>query len=433
MLKYGFAHADITPSLDDKPHGSYRPQVMTGVHDPLRAAACVVDDGHRPLALVGIDAGVIMRDTFVRAAELIAQRTPLNASNLIVSASHTHRGGSSLSTFAAVADPDYAILVADRIADAVTQAWNNRAAGQCASASAEVTGIHFNRRFHMRDGRQVTHPGKLHPDIVAPAGPVDPKVSALVFRNAAGAITGVVVNFGCHCTVTEEDPVYSADYVHYLREHLKRSLGPIEVVFLLGACGDVTQIDNLAPEWEKGHAHADKMGAVLARAISQILPTLTWSPTAACGVANQKLRLPIRPHDASPPPTLGLGSGDFWETTFANERELMAQRRAATPTVDCHITAVRVGDLAIVANGAELFAQPALDIQRASPFAQTWTVTLANEYLGYVPTATAHFAGGYEPRIARSSFLAIETAQQLTEASIRALHSSARAAAQRAK
>jgi hypothetical protein len=108
MLKSGFAHADITPQLDDKPRGSYRPQVMIGVHDPLRAAACVIDDGKTPIALVGIDAGVIMRDTFLDAARQIAAQTQIPQSNIIISASQTHRCGSSLSTFAAVADTDYA-------------------------------------------------------------------------------------------------------------------------------------------------------------------------------------------------------------------------------------------------------------------------------------------------------------------------------------
>ena len=57
--------------------------------------------------------------------------------------------------------------------------------------------------------------------------------------------------------------------------------------------------------------------------------------------------------------------------------------------IDCEVQGLRVGDVAIVANGAELFCQSALDIAEASPFEQTWVVTLANHYVGYVPTASA--------------------------------------------
>src|SRR5438046_2919664 len=107
---------------------------------------------------------------------------------------------------------------------------------QFAADFGRVTGIHFNRRFLMRDGREVTHTGKMNPDIVRPAGPVDEKVAVLAFRDAAsGRITGIVVHFGCHCTVTEDGTEYSADYVHYLREHLKRSFPGAAVVLLLGA------------------------------------------------------------------------------------------------------------------------------------------------------------------------------------------------------
>jgi hypothetical protein len=77
--------------------------------------------------------------------------------------------------------------------------------------------------------------------------------------------------------------------------------------------------------------------------------------------------------------------------------------------------------MAIVTSGAELFAQIALDIQAASAFPTTWVVTLVNEYLGYVPTAIALYAGGYEVRTARSSFLEPAAGQKIIEASLVAL------------
>ena len=355
---------------------------------------------------------------------MTAAQTGIPAGHVIISASHTHQGGPTISTFLAEADPDYAIQVAAAIAKAVGEAWQQRReASNVAADFGRVAGIHFNRRFLMRDGREVTHPGKMNPQIVRSAGPVDDKVGVLAFRDGAANPLGLVVNFGCHCTVTEDGEQYSADYVHYLREHLRRMLpGNPPIVFLLGACGDVTQIDNRNPKSEKGHPHADFMGVTLASEISRVVDRLIWQPPSASGFANQMTSIPIREHDLCDPPRIGLGSGDFWEPIFAREAQHVAQMRAATPRIDCHITALRIGDLAIVANGAELFAQPALDIQAASPIAKTWVVTLANEYIGYVPTAAAHFAGGYEVRTARSSFLAPDAAQKIVQASLLALN-----------
>jgi hypothetical protein len=281
----------------------------------------------------------------------------------------------------------------------------------------------------MRDGTEVTHPEKMNPEIVRPAGPIDEKVGVLAFRDAAsGGIAGVVVNFGCHCTVTEEGTEYSADYVHYLREHVTRLVpGGPPIVFLLGACGDVTQIDNRSERVEKGHAWADHMGSVLAQEVARVVTHMDFAAPppgspGACPFAEETQPIGIRECDAATPPTRGLGSGEMWEQLYARECEHVAAMRAKSPTIDVRIRAARIGELAIVANGAELFCQPALDIQSASPSAKTWVVTLANEYLGYVPTASAHVAGGYEPRMARSSFLAIDGAQKIVAASLRALH-----------
>jgi hypothetical protein len=48
-------------------------------------------------------------------------------------------------------------------------------------------------------------------------------------------------------------------------------------------------------------------------------------------------------------------------------------------------------------------------------------VSLANEWVGYVPTAQAFVGGGYEPRTARSSKLAPDAGQRLLETALKAL------------
>jgi hypothetical protein len=421
VLRVGFGQSDITPGLGGGPIGSYRRRAITGVHDPLLAVAAVLDDGRTPIALVGIDSGCVMRDTARPAREMIAQRTSIPAANVIISASHTHQGGPVLAVFHAQADPAYADRVAHGIADAVTGAWETRSAAQFAHATGQVKGIHFNRRFLMRDGREVTHPGKMHPEIVRPAGPVDPTVRILSFRDG-NRITGAVVRFSCHCTVTEDGTEYSADYVHYIRQHLRMALGDIPVLFLLGACGDVTQVDNQSNDVEKGHAWADRMGETIAREACRALESTQWKESADVAIAHERAAIAIREADLCPPPTLGLGSGDFWANLFEREREHVRQMRANSASIDAEIIAVRIGDdLALASNGGELFAQPAQNIAAASPLADTWVVTLANEYLGYIPTASALYAGGYEVRTARSSYLAADGAQKIVESSLRAL------------
>jgi hypothetical protein len=75
-----------------------------------------------------------------------------------------------------------------------------------------------------------------------------------------------------------------------------------------------------------------------------------------------------------------------------------------------------------VTNGAEYFCEYGLRIKKATRHPYTWVASLANEWLGYVPTAQAFVAGGYEPRTARSSKLAIDAGQRILETSLKALH-----------
>src|SRR5207237_2936391 len=103
------------------------------------------------------------------------------------------------------------------------------------------------------------------------------------------------------------------------------------------------------------------------------------------------------------------------------ERELGAEERRKTPTLPCEVQALRVGPLGIAANGAEYFCEYGVRIKKASPLVPTWVVSLANEWIGYVPTAQAFVAGGYEPRTARSSKLAPESGQRLVETALKAL------------
>ena len=72
-------------------------------------------------------------------------------------------------------------------------------------------------------------------------------------------------------------------------------------------------------------------------------------------------------------------------------------------------------------NGSGYFCDYGLRIKRCSPLRPTWVVSLANEYIGYVPTAQAFVGGGYEPRTTYWSRFAVDTGQLLLEAGLKAL------------
>jgi len=433
MLQVGFGVGDITPDVGMQMPGGFFKRAGKGVRDKLLAAACVFHDGETPVALVGIDALFITRPTVEQARRQIAQSTKVPGDHVLIGANHTHTGGPVASCLGCDEDPKYMEKLVNGIVSAVTSAWNTLHAAEIGVGTGHEPNIAYNRRFLMRDGREITHPGKPdtphHNEIVAPAGPIDPDVGVLAARppGMKGKVSGVVVNFACHSTVVGGDQ-FHPDYVAYLRKHLKAHYGEnTPVVFLLGPCGDITQVDNQSTAPEFGPEHADMMGMKLAGEAIRVITRLAWLNEAPTAAAVESIPIAIRPDpDAErEQPPFGLGSDASKEQrineVFANERKLVAEERKKMPKLPCEVQALRIGPLGIAANGAEYFCEYGLRIKKASRHKTTWVVSLANEWIGYVPTAQAFVGGGYEPRTARSSKLANDAGQRLVEGALKLL------------
>ncbi len=75
---------------------------------------------------------------------------------------------------------------------------------------------------------------------------------------------------------------------------------------------------------------------------------------------------------------------------------------------------LRIGDLSIAAIPCEVFVDIGFDLKKRTPFRQHFTISLANGYNGYLPTAEHHQYGGYETWRARSSYLEVEAAAKIT-------------------
>ncbi len=426
MIHVGFAETDITPKLGSQCPGSMQQRRLNEIHDPLKAVAMVVDSDQVVIALIGIDSLFIGEEATARARAAITLATKIPGSHILIGASHTHGGGPVATCFGSEADPEYVDLVVKRVGEAVISAYQSLHAAELADGIGHEPSISFNRRFLMRDGRQVTHPGKDNPDIVRPSGPIDPDVGVLAARVPGGELLGLFVNFACHATVMGGNG-FSADYIFHLRETLRRHFrNPrLPVGFLLGAAGDVTQVDNQRKGREFGEEWSSMFGLALGAEVIQTVGRLTWNEDTDVQAAQLHVPIPIRLPSEMPSekPNRGLGSGTEVDKIYAHEREMLDQERAQRPVIPCEVQAIRIGDLGIVTNGAEFFCQLGLDIKEASTHDRTWVVSLANQWIGYVATPSAYYAGGYEPRTARSAKMAPWAGQALVEASLAVLKS----------
>ena len=425
MLYVGFREADITPKPGSQSPGGMTARKLEKVHDPLKVVAMVLKNDDLALAIVGVDAVAVTEEITRRARDKIADVwTKIPAANIMIGASHTHSGGPIVDAFESEADPEYVDLVVERIVEAVSSAWNSLHAAEIGVGKGREENISFNRRFLMKDGSQITHPGKNNPEIVAPAGPIDPDVGVLAARSAEGHLLGVFVNFSCHATVMSE-AAFSADYIGSLRETLRDhyKIKDLPVGFLLGAAGDVTQVDNRRIGREFGPEWSNMFGLALGAEVIQAVARMEWKKHALLNVMTKTVTIPIRaPRDPKvETPMFGLGSGDAAEKAYARERELLEKERAKTPNVICEVQSLRIGDLGIVSNGAEFFCELGLEIKQACTYPNLWVATLANQHIGYVATGTAYYAGGYEVRTARSAKLIPEAGRMLVKTSLEGL------------
>ncbi|NBS05770.1 MAG: hypothetical protein EBS64_11420, partial [Verrucomicrobia bacterium] len=107
--------------------------------------------------------------------------------------------------------------------------------------------VAFNRRLRMKNGLTFSHPGKNNPDVVEFANPTDDEVGVIGVWRSDGTLAGCIVNFSCHAT-TNSDGI-GANWIHYTEKVIQGYYGAdAKVVFLQGACGDVTQVNNLDPK-----------------------------------------------------------------------------------------------------------------------------------------------------------------------------------------
>ncbi len=136
----------------------------------------------------------------------------------------------------------------------------------------------FNRRIRMKDGSVKTHAGKGNPDSVGYAGPVDDQLGVMgVWKHGTDELLGFTLNFSCHACINLEGA--TADFpgvaINTVRAVYGSSAG---AVYLQGASGDVTQIDNMSLKKDKGKPIAVKLGRAIGAEAVKILATADRGP-----------------------------------------------------------------------------------------------------------------------------------------------------------
>ena len=439
----GFAESDITPEVGMERPGNYGKVFHRRFFDPCKVRAAVFADGDERVAIVGLDALVIPRATVVAARGRIRERCGIEPGAVMIAASHSHSSGPTGMVLpgqydhadqfvrklayehSSCADVGYLALVEDRIVSAVCEADAGRVPAVCGFGSGEEREAGLNRRVRMKNGLTYTHPRPGNPDIVEPAGPIDPEVGVVGAWDRHGRLQGCIVNFACHATAGPSG--ISANWIYWMERVVRGAFGSdVVVVFTAGANGDVTQVDNLSPYRHPSGAEAQRFvgGRVGAEAVKALLG-MHAGGFAPLGRASEVLRIPRRrPSRERLEKAMAIArqepDGASAEWVFAKETVLLDALLRREPVVDVEVQAIQVGPAVFVSNPAEYFVEYGLRIKGESAFPFTFPVELANGSVGYVPTEEAFgpHGGGYETRLTSYSNLEITAGTKIADASI---------------
>ncbi len=414
-LMAGVAAVDVTPPVGYRMAGNFAERRSTGTADPLFAKALYVAQGDAKFLLIVCDVCGLNPALTGPARDRIAKETGIPRAAISVTATHTHGGPAhadpvfvpllaARSMAVGVVDlhvlGDYPTKFVDSVVAAGVAAVKGARPATIEAGVGTVSGLAFNRRFHMKDSSVQFNPGKLNPGIVRPAGPVDESLPLVKLLDAGtGKPFASLCAFAMHTAVYTGSAV-SADYPGHLQTALRKEYGPEFVsLFAEGCAGDVNHF-NVSVRTP------DPTPAACAAALAKAFVATKTAPTparvrTAAGVVEALLKAD-RPADLDVSRDTLVGER-YKKTQFLDHVEaytvlmVHTMHRQNGPARPLAVQAFALSpDTAVVTLPHEVFVELGLAIKARSPFRITLVGTLANDVDVYVPTKKAFAEGSYE-------------------------------------
>jgi neutral ceramidase len=210
-----------------------------------------------------------------------------------------------------------------------------------------------------------------------------------------GEVLAVITNFGCHPSVALASSSVSGDFTGEAMAVLENILEDHSLVLCTN--GAVVNVDPTRemPYWgPRNDSNALRQGRIYA---AQVLETL------------ERVSVREKTDIASVLSAVDLAVREVWIKLVEADQDRMQEEYASSWKISSHLQAInkekkihtevqafRLGNLTLVVYPGEVLAETALMLKSSFPDQALALITLANDYVGYIPTKKAFLEGGYE-------------------------------------
>jgi len=414
MVKYAASSVRITPPMGTSLAGYFTERYAEGVYDDLYAKILIIKKGPSRLILIACDLIGIPSEFALPIRKAISKKIDVPIGSIMISATHTHTGPVMSGN---LADKAYLTTISQKIIKETIAI--NRKLKNCLIeyGSGQLKGYGFNRRYFMKNGDVLTNPGIGNPDVVKPAAGVDYSINVIKIKSE-NRLNALVVNCTNHCDTISGNRI-SADWPGYLSRYVKEALGKnIEVLVLNGSAGDINHLDVFGKKGIQNIEEAKRIGRGYAGKVISISRHTKPLDLSVIGGICERVRIPVRKikkgdiikakriieeFESKPGTKINkplesqdIAKGNEEVMAYFARNLLSVAKKYKNSYEELEIQAIKLGELALVGIGGEVFREIGLKIKRNRIFRHTIIVELANGCKGYLPAKRAFKEGGYE-------------------------------------
>lgn len=400
-LQGGLSRIDITPSHPVRLAGyESRKEPSQGVHDPLGARALVLEKDGQHLVLVSIDSLGFYNNTSEPFRRAVLEGCRLKPSELFLCAIHTHSApmlgmdGDQISP----ANVAYTQELQGKLVEVVSSALKHLAPIQ-ASVCFGSSPVGVNRREVVQESPTSSH-------VVLGRNPfrmTDREVQVLRLADARqGKLAGALFVYQTHSTSLGPRNYLISGDIHGIAEQFLEHYFGSELVApgFAGASGNIDPWVRVLPDFRTNNGWIPEpvlLGTMLGEEVARVLEG-KQSP-----LTNSLIRTLIKVANLP-----AKAAGDASAPVHA--------------TAPITITVGRLGEIAFVGWGGEVFNEIGLAVKAGSPFRHTFVLTHCNGAAGYLPTHESYAEGGYEVQSSSFGPGAAEALGEETLKMLRELH-----------